>query len=119
MSRFLVSANLLHSAVMIMVCASVAELLIQYKIIYIAFKSLFQQSRAAINAVAQKHGQRVSADHNSIEHHTDTVKDPALPKDQVKDWMWILGLFVTIIIAMVIYSVQWVRSSEMFTFNNP
>lgn len=97
---------------MIMVCASVAELLIQYKIIYIAFKSLFQQSKTGINAVAQKHGKRVFADHNRIEHHTDIVTDPALPKDQVKDWMWILGLLVTIVMAMVIYSVQWVRNSE-------
>ncbi|KAL5326356.1 hypothetical protein ACEPPN_004040 [Leptodophora sp. 'Broadleaf-Isolate-01'] len=98
---------LLWPAVMIMVCASVAELLIQYKIIYIAFKSLFQQSKTGINAVAQKHGKRVFADHNRIEHHTDIVTDPALPKDQVKDWMWILGLLVTIVMAMVIYSVQW------------
>jgi hypothetical protein len=97
---------------MIMVCASVAELLIQYKIICIALKSLFQQSRAAINAATQKRGKRVSADQCNIKRHTGIVEDPALPKDQVKDWMWILGLFVTIVIAMVIYSVQWVRSSE-------
>ena len=95
-----------------MVCASVAELLIQYKVIYIAFKSLFQQFRVIINAAAQKHGKRIFADRSSTERHEEIIEDPALPKDQVKDWMWILGLFITIVMAIVIYSVQWVKGSE-------
>lgn len=94
-----------------MVCASMAELFIQYKVIYIAFKSLFRQFCVIINAAAQKHGKRIFADHSNTEHHRDIIEDPALPKDQVKDWMWMLGLFVTIVVAIVIYSVQWVKDS--------
>ncbi len=93
-----------------MVCCSMAELFIQYKVIYIAFKSLFQQACGAIDAAAKKRGKTMAffEKHGGAEGHVDIVEDPAVPKDQVKDWMWILGLFVTIVIAMIICAVQWV-----------
>lgn len=95
-----------------MVCASMAELLIQYKVIYIAFKSLFQQACGGINAAYQKRGKssKFFAKNGNVESHVDIVEDPALPKDVVKDWMWMLGLLVTIVIAMIICQLQWVNS---------
>lgn len=95
---------------MIMVCASMAELIIQYKVIFIAFKSLFQQASAGINAAYEKRGKSNAffAKHGNLEHHVELVEDPALPKDQVKDWMWTLGLLITIVIAMIIGQLQWV-----------
>ena len=88
-----------------------AELFIQYKVIYFAFKSLFQSASAGINAMYQKRGKtsKFFSKHGNAERSSDLVEDPALPQDQVKDWMWILGLLVTIVIAMIIFQLQWVR----------
>jgi hypothetical protein len=100
------------SGVMIMVCASMAELIIQYKVIYLAFKSLFQQASSGINTVLERRGKtsKFFAKHGNTERSTELVEDPARPEDLVKDWMWILGLLVTIVIAMIIFQLQWVRA---------
>ena len=98
------------SGVMIMVCASMAELFIQYKVIYIAFKSLFQQASKGINTLYEKRGKTNAFffKHGNTERDAQLVEDPAKPEDLVKDWMWILGLLVTIVIAMIIFQLQWV-----------
>lgn len=101
---------------MIMVCSSMAELFIQYKIIWIAFKSLFHQSCVAINTRAQKRGKPIKffqKHGQEIRKYDDIVEDPAKPEDQVKDWMWILGLVITIVLAMVICQLQWVSIHDM------
>lgn len=99
-----------------MVCASMAELFIQYKVIGIAFKSLFQQACAGINAAYQKRGKSSNffAKHGNAEDESDLVEDPALPKDQIKDWMWMLGLLVTIVIATNVCLFQWVKYQTSF-----
>jgi hypothetical protein len=98
---------------MIMVCGSMAELFIQYKVIWIALKSLFHQACISIDGMLQKRGKNVPffAKHSKNEDlNPDVIKDPARPEDQVKDWMWILGLVVTVVIAMVICQIQWVSN---------
>src|SRR5450432_2170320 len=92
-----------------MVCCSMAELFIQYKIIWIAFKSLFHQSCVGIHEWSQRRGKTYAffAKHAKAQKNIDIVEDPARPEDQVKDWQWILGLFVTLIIAFIICWVQW------------
>jgi hypothetical protein len=98
---------------MIMVCASLAELFIQYKIIGFAFKSLFRSSCSGLQGIAQKRGKSVPflEKHAAKHRNANVVEDPAKPEDQVKDWMWIVGLIVTIVIAMIICQLQWVRST--------
>ena len=88
-----------------------AELFIQYKVIYIAFKSLFKQASSGINTLYQRRGKTSAffSKHGNTESDAQLVEDPAKPEDLVKDWMWILGLLVTIVIAMVIFQLQWVR----------
>ena len=99
-----------NRGVMIMVCASLAELFIQYKIIGIAFKSLFRSACSGLQARAQKRGKSIAflEKHASKHRNANVVEDPAKPEDQVKDWMWIVGLIVTIVIAMIICQLQWV-----------
>ncbi|KAH8814856.1 OPT oligopeptide transporter protein-domain-containing protein [Xylogone sp. PMI_703] len=101
---------LLWPGVMIMVCCSMAELLIQYKVIWVAFRSLFHQACAGIDAFAQKRGKNMPffAKHAQDSKSDDeVVEDPARPEDQVKNWMWILGLIVSIAVSMIIFAVQW------------
>ncbi|KAK0624555.1 OPT oligopeptide transporter protein-domain-containing protein [Bombardia bombarda] len=101
---------LLWPGVMVMVCASMAELLIQYKVIWIGFKSLWNQScngintrlvaRGKTNAFFAKHGQlRVKGE--------DEIEDPAPKEEQVQAWMWIVGLIATVVIGMLIFQFQW------------
>ena len=106
-----------NRGVMIMVCASLAELFIQYKIIAFAFKSLFQSSCSGLQAHAQKRDKSIAflERHASKYRNANVVEDPAKPEEQVRDWMWIVGLIVTIVIAMVICQLQWVCSTTIST----
>ena len=87
-----------------MMCCSLAELFIQYKIIGIAFKSLFGSACSSLQTVAQRRGKSVPffEKHADIHRNTDVVEDPAKPEDRIMDWMWIVGLIITIVIARVI-----------------
>lgn len=100
---------------MIMVCCSMAELFIQYKVIWFAFKSLYSQACVGLNAVAQRRGKNYAylQKHAARENSKDVVEDFARPEDLVKDWMWMVGLLVTIILAMIICQLQWVRCSHL------
>lgn len=100
---------LLWPGVMIMVCCSMAELFIQYKVIWFAFKSLYSQACVGLNAVAQRRGKNYAylQKHAARENSKDVVEDFARPEDLVKDWMWMVGLLVTIILAMIICQLQW------------
>jgi len=99
---------------MIMVCCSMAELFIQYKVIWFAFKSLYQQACVGLHYVLQKRGKNIAylEKHAAKEQNKDVVEDFAKPEDLVKDWMWIVGLIVTVIIAIIICQLQWVSCSS-------
>lgn len=101
---------------MIMVCVSLAELFIQYKIIAFAFKSLFQSACSSLQTAAQRRGKNVPffEKHAAKHRNADVVEDPTRPEDQVKDWMWILGLLVTVVVAMIICQFQWVGRLPCF-----
>jgi hypothetical protein len=105
---------LLWPGVMIMVCVSLAELFIQYKIIAIAFKSLFQSACSGLQGIAERRGKNLNflARHAAGARNGNIVEDPTRPEDQVKDWMWIVGLLVTIVIAMIICQLQWVSRTK-------
>lgn len=101
---------LLWPGVMVMVCSSMAELFVQYKAIWSALKSVWNQSCAGINdrlvargktnAFFAKHGAHNVKDENVVE-------DPFPPEEQVKTWMWALGLLVTLVAGMIIFHFQW------------
>jgi len=95
---------------MIMVCCSLAELFVQYKVVGFAFKSLFQSACSGLQSLAQRRGKSVSffEKHAAAYRSADVVEDPAKPEDQVKDWMWVVGLITTVVIAMIICHFQWV-----------
>ncbi|KAB5549474.1 OPT superfamily oligopeptide transporter [Coniochaeta sp. 2T2.1] len=101
---------LLWPGVMVMVCCSMAELLIQYKVIGIGFKHLFLQSCQGINNILVKRGKTNAffSKHGAPrEHDKAVVQDSARDEDQVKNWWWTLGLLVTVLMAMLIFHFQW------------
>lgn len=99
----------LWPGVMIMVCASMAELFIQYKTIGFAFKSVWTQSCKGINNMLVKRGknnaflEKQAAKPRSEDH----VEDFATQDQQVPNWVWMGGLVLTIVVTIIIGHVQW------------
>ncbi|OTB07911.1 hypothetical protein M426DRAFT_317416 [Hypoxylon sp. CI-4A] len=102
---------LLWPGVMIMVCVSIAEIFVQYKVIGYAGKVVWQKVCANINGVlvrSGKHSEYFAAHAaREVKAADNLVEDPAPAEEQVKLWMWTSGLVVTIAVAMVIFSLQW------------
>ncbi|KAK3693329.1 OPT superfamily oligopeptide transporter [Podospora appendiculata] len=101
---------LLWPGVMVMVCCSMAELLVQYKVIGVGFKSLWQQMASNLNEMMIKRGKTSPflARQGAARHKAAfEVEDPAREEDQVKDWWWIVGLLVTVVLGMIIFQFQW------------
>lgn len=72
---------------------------------------------SGLQTQAQKRGKSIAflEKHASKHRNANIVEDTAKPEDQVKDWMWIVGLIVTIVIAMIICQLQWVCSTTIST----
>ncbi|RYP47105.1 hypothetical protein DL768_006779 [Monosporascus sp. mg162] len=102
---------LLWPGVMIMVCTSMAELIVQYKVISYACKTVWHKSCVTINDILVKRGKhsRYFSEKatNEIKGVENMVQDPALPEDQVQIWMWSSGLIFTIAGAILIFHYQW------------
>ncbi|KAM7215417.1 OPT oligopeptide transporter domain containing protein [Rhypophila decipiens] len=101
---------LLWPGVMVMVCSSMAELIVQYKVIGYGFKTIWYQSCSGINhrLVAKGKTSKFFSKYGAPREKTeDEVEDFAAPEDQVKHWMWLVGLLATVVIAMIIFHFQW------------
>lgn len=101
---------LLWPGVMVMVCCSMAELLIQWKVIGVGFKAIWTQSCGGINNMLTKRGKSSAffAKHGvEREKAEDAIEDPFPHEQQVRHWMWILGLIVTIVLGILIFHFQW------------
>lgn len=101
---------LLWPGVMVMVCSSMAELFVQYKAIWTGVRSLWNQACGGINdsltargkssAFFAKHGAPMVKPENQVE-------DPFPEEEQVKSWMWLLGLVAALVIGMLVFHFQW------------
>ncbi|KAK3936231.1 OPT superfamily oligopeptide transporter [Diplogelasinospora grovesii] len=101
---------LLWPGVMVMVCCSMAELFVQYKVIGTGFAAIWRQSCAGINnmLVARGKASPFFAKHGAPREKTaDMIEDPAPADQQVRNWMWIVGLLATVVVAMIIFQFQW------------
>ncbi|KAI6927901.1 oligopeptide transporter [Hortaea werneckii] len=99
----------LWPGVMIMVCASMAELFIQYKTIWLGLKTAYTHGMGGINNMLKKRGQNSAflEKQSARQLAEDHVEDFATREQQVPDWVWMLGLVVTIVVTCVIGAVQW------------
>ncbi|EGO52231.1 hypothetical protein NEUTE1DRAFT_118689 [Neurospora tetrasperma FGSC 2508] len=101
---------LLWPGVMVMVCSSMAELLVQYKVIWFGLKSSWQQTCVSINDTLVARGKTnsfFSKQAAKVVRTGEEVEDPAKANEQVKHWHWIVGLIVSMVIAMIIFHFQW------------
>ncbi|KAK4234250.1 OPT oligopeptide transporter protein-domain-containing protein [Achaetomium macrosporum] len=101
---------LLWPGVMVMVCCSMAELFVQYKAIWAGAKSVWNQSCAGINSAITARGKQSAffAKHGASRVRDETlVEDPFPPEQQVKTWMWALGLLVTVVVGILVFHFQW------------
>ncbi|KAI1339400.1 OPT oligopeptide transporter protein-domain-containing protein [Xylariaceae sp. FL0016] len=102
---------LLWPGVMIMVCSSMAELFVQYKVLGQAGRTVWQRGCSGINNMLVKRGKQSGFfSRQAAKTVTDDgtlVADPARPEDQVPMWVWMIGLILSIAVAMVIFSLQW------------
>ncbi|GKT47522.1 putative metallocarboxypeptidase ECM14 [Colletotrichum spaethianum] len=102
---------LLWPGVMVMVCSSMGELLVHWKIIYFGFKAGWKSICLSIHETAMKRNKRIEffAKYAEAEEKLDAdhVEDPATPEQQVKTWIWVVGLFASIILACIVMGLQW------------
>jgi uncharacterized oligopeptide transporter (OPT) family protein len=98
---------LLWPGVLLMIVVSFTELLLQYKILYFAFKALYRGLAAGLYALGTKMGQDWGFFKKAgARADEDLVEDPSAPADQVKMWMWAPGLLLSIITICVVLGVQ-------------
>ncbi|KAI7408315.1 hypothetical protein KC328_g27 [Hortaea werneckii] len=90
----------LWPGVMIMVCASMAELFIQYKTIWLGLKTAYTHGMGGINNMLKKRGQNSAflEKQSARQLAEDHVEDFATREQQVPDWLWMVGLVVTIVV---------------------
>ena len=95
---------------MVMVCCSMAELFIQYKVIWWGVKSAWNQGCAGINGMLVRRGKMSNffAKHSVVTQKSgEVVEDPAPPEEQVRHWVWIVGMIVTTVVGIIIFHFQW------------
>ncbi|OLN87510.1 putative metal-nicotianamine transporter YSL7 [Colletotrichum chlorophyti] len=102
---------LLWPGVMIMVCSSMAELAVHWRVIYLGFGAAWKSICLSIHEVASKRNKRIEffAKRAEAEEKLDenAIEDPATPAQQVPTWVWVAGLLASIVLAMIVMAVQW------------
>ncbi|KAF8244683.1 OPT superfamily oligopeptide transporter [Wilcoxina mikolae CBS 423.85] len=99
---------LLWPGVMLMVCASFAELGVQYKLIWFALKSIWKALAMGANSATIKMGKKSKFLQKHADIKTESiVKDPAAEEDQVRLWQWGLPLILVIIATCVVLGLQY------------
>ncbi|KAI1822520.1 OPT oligopeptide transporter protein-domain-containing protein [Xylaria intraflava] len=102
---------LLWPGVLIMVATSIAELLVQYKIIAHAGITAWRASCNGLNQLTIKiRGRPSSFFERQASQYVDDptlVADSARPEDQVPIWQWSLGLLVSIVVGIIVFHFQW------------
>ncbi|KAI0840356.1 OPT superfamily oligopeptide transporter [Hypoxylon sp. FL0890] len=102
---------LLWPGVMIMVCSSMAELFVQYKVIGYGGRVIWQKICAKINRFLVKRGKHSeyfsTRAAREVKASENLIEDPAPREQQVQMWKWLTGLIVTIAAGMVIFALQW------------
>lgn len=94
-----------------MVCSSMAELIVHWKIIYLGFGAGWKSVCTSVHHLLQKRNKRVDFFARVAEREEkldeNAVEDPATPDQQVATWIWVVGLFASVIIAILVMALQW------------
>lgn len=102
---------LLWPGVLIMVATSIAELLVQYKVLAHAGKAVWKAMSSGINDLfirfAGKPSPFFERQASKYQDDGNMVADPARPEDQVPMWQWMLGLVLSIVVGIIVFNYQW------------
>ncbi|TDZ37357.1 putative metal-nicotianamine transporter YSL5 [Colletotrichum spinosum] len=103
---------LLWPGVMIMVCSSMAELIVHWKIIYYGFGAGWKSICTSVHHVASKRGRRLDffarrAEAADPAEDANAVRDPARPDQQVATWVWVAGLLASVVFTIIVMALQW------------
>ncbi|KAI9675061.1 MAG: hypothetical protein M1817_001467 [Caeruleum heppii] len=99
---------LLWPGVLVMIVVSFTELFCQYQIMYALGRSIVRASAAGLSAMLRAIGRASpSLERRSTMKKENFVEDPASEEDQVKWWMWLPGLILTIILTCVVLGLQY------------
>ena len=99
---------MLWPGVLCMIVVSFTELLLQYKVIGMAFNAVGKALAAATADGLEKFGKSIPFLRKyGNSKQADPVEDPALPNDLVKMWMWMPGLILSIITICVVAGVEF------------
>ncbi|KAH8898075.1 OPT superfamily oligopeptide transporter [Thozetella sp. PMI_491] len=109
---------LLWPGVMITVCSSIAELIVQYRLIWTGIHSMAREiyrgihglraKRTGPSAVSAEHAAALDNAQGEVEDEADeAVQDPARPHEQVGTWIWAPGLCVSVALALLTFHFQW------------
>ena len=99
---------LLWPGVLCMIVVSFVELGCQWRVLVFAGKALYRACWKGIADVQARTGRRSSyVEKHAKEPDSDMVEDPAGPRDQIKMWMWLPLLLMTIILICVVMGVSF------------
>ncbi|KAI5845939.1 OPT oligopeptide transporter protein-domain-containing protein [Tricharina praecox] len=99
---------LLWPGVLLMICASFAELGVQYKLLGFAMKSVWKAIAGGTNFLATKMGKPSVFLDKQANSESDMVdQDPAAEEDQVKLWQWGPSLILVIIATCIVLGLQY------------
>ncbi|KAI3320458.1 OPT superfamily oligopeptide transporter [Xylariaceae sp. AK1471] len=102
---------LLWPGVLIMVATSIAELLVQYKVLGHAGKAVWKAMASSLNELSIKINGRpnpwLEGQASKYADDPNMVVDSARPEDQVPMWQWMLGLLVSIVVGIIVFHYQW------------
>lgn len=100
---------LLWPGVMVMICASFAELAVQYKLIGFALKSAWKGMIAGSNTALGLIGKKSEylTRKSIVVEQEGQVVDPAPRHEQVQIWQWLPATILTVIFTCVILALQY------------
>ncbi|KAF2488975.1 oligopeptide transporter [Lophium mytilinum] len=98
---------MLWPGVLLMIAVSFTELLMQWKIIWYAFRAVYRGICNGIYAIGKAMKKDLAWFNKGDQHEDDMVEDSAAPEDLVKMWMWLPGLVLSIICICVVLGVEF------------
>lgn len=105
----------LWPGVMVLVCYSMAEFLVHWKVLYYGGKYAFTSACSKINNLLAKNGKSSNFFGKMASKNTksENAEDFATKDQQVANWVWGLGLIAMIVITIIIGEIQWHMGAGM------
>ncbi|KAF1841384.1 oligopeptide transporter [Cucurbitaria berberidis CBS 394.84] len=99
---------ILWPGVLLLIAVSFTELALQWRILYFAGKALCRGLATGVYTLGRAMGKELNAfQHFGSQSDEDYVEDSATDDEQVKMWMWLPGLVLSIICICIVLKVEF------------